>query len=614
MKLLTDPINNPPPTCSRVYTVKGRSVRNHQVRLDMECGESLIARRFIPVSRGAKLTRIHDALLVRLKDGTDLQVSPPWKNSMIFHVGDVEIPIEIKEIESEVELDGFLRLTKYHYRGAKGAGRTVPLVVTASRDDLPNVLGFIELATSFLVNSPRKRILDTVFADAERGIGWQRWDGVTSRKWINSIARISRCVVFPEFRGLGLSSLLVKSAIKYARDRWHMAGIRPVFLEITADMLRYWPFVQTADFKYVGDTEGNGHRAAKDMRYLIRKAAVSSGRGQDGMPKGGGGILSLQRSRAEHLRKVVQSTGLSLENVIDHLRTSPDKLSDDEWVLLHTAYRRPKPTYLRGLTDSAQRFLVKRTAIATSKLDNVNGRRESARVGKSECLLDVNGLTISVRARPVSSRRSRRVQEAFGIVSKEIDLAVIESLDVAIHRGEIILVSGPSGSGKSLLLKAIQALARSRISLEDAPNVIIDGVANGELVSIGYPKACHPDVAPIDAMESQSLESALELMAVAGLAEPQVLIRPARTLSLGQRYRLSLALGISDDMNLFLVDEFCESLDQFTAVAVARHLRREVSQRAIGAVVATSRPGPIMSSLKADKTLILSSDGRFVWR
>ena len=560
------------------------------------------------------MTRTQDALLVKLNDGTDLQVSPPWKASMIFQVGDVEFPIEIKEIESEIELDGFLRLTRYHYRGAKGAGRTVPLVVTTSRDDLPNVLGFIELATSFLVNSPRKRILDTVFVDAERGIGWQRWDGATSRKWINIIARISRCVVFPEFRGLGLSSLLVKSAVKYARDRWHMAGIRPVFLEITADMLRYWPFVQKAGFVYVGDTEGNGHRAARDMRYLIRKAIITSGRGQDGMPKGGGGILSLQRSRAEHLRRVVQSTGLSLENVIDHLRTSPDKLSDDEWVLLHTAYRRPKPTYLRGLTGAAQSFLLKRTARATSNFDNGIVKSESARIGEGERLLDVNGLTILVRAQPVSSRRSRRVQEAFGIVSKEIDLPVIESLNVAVHRGEIILVSGPSGSGKSLLLQAIQSLARNRTSLEDAPSVIIDGLANGDLARVGYPKACHPDVAPIDALESLSLESTLKLMAVAGLAEPQVLIRPAKTLSLGQRYRLSLALGISDDINLFLVDEFCESLDQFSAVAVAKHLRREVSQRAIGAVVATSRPAPIMSSLQADKTLILSSDGRFVWR
>lgn len=614
MKPLNDPIKGSESTCSQIYTVKGRAVRKHQVRLDMESGESIMTRRFVPVSPGATLTRTQSTLLVRLNDGTDLQVSPAWKESMSFQVGDVEIPIEIKEIETEIELDGFFRLTRYHYRGAKGAGRTVPLVVTTSRDDLPHVLGFIELATSFLVNSPRKMILDTAFADAERGVGWLRWDGATSKKWINCIARISRCVVFPEFRGLGLSSLLVESAVKYARDRWHMSGIRPVFLEITADMLRYWPFVQKAGFVYVGDTEGNGHRAARDMRYLIRKAAATSGRGQDGMPRGGGGILSLQRSRAEHLRAVVQSTGLSLENVIDHLRTSPDKLSDDEWVLLHTAYRRPKPTYLLGLTNAAQSFLLKRAALATSKLDNGISKRDSARISEGERLLDVGGLTISVQAKPVSSRRSRRVQEAFGIVSKEIDLPVIENLDLAVHRGEIILVTGPSGSGKSLLLEAIQALARNSTSLGNSPDVIVDGLVKGDFPSVGGPRACHPDIAPVDALETLPLEGTLELMAVAGLAEPQVLIRPAKTLSLGQRYRLSLALGMSDETDVFLVDEFCEALDQFSAVAVAKHLRREVSLRAIGAVVATSRPAPLMSSLQPDRIVVLSSDGRFVWR
>ena len=368
MTPFSDHVSELASTCNRLYTVKARSIRKHQIRLDMECGESLLTRRFIPVSPGAVLIKTNDALSVKLNDGTDLPVSPPWTESMSLRVGATEIPIEIKEIESQAELDGFLRLTRYHYRGSQGTGRTVPLVVTTPSDDLPNVLGFIELATSFLVNSPRKKILDTAFSDSDRGVGWLRWDGPTSKKWINCIARISRCVVFPEFRGLGLSSVLVESAVQYARDRWHMGGIRPVFLEITADMLRYWPFVQKADFVYVGETEGNGHRAARDMRYLIRKAMASAGRAQDGMPKGGGGILSLQRSQAEHLREVMKRTGLSLDNVIDHLRISPDKLSDDEWVLLHTAYRHPKPTYLRGLTDAAQKFLLQRTAISTTRV------------------------------------------------------------------------------------------------------------------------------------------------------------------------------------------------------------------------------------------------------
>ena len=605
--------DRPKERLARTYTVKRRSVVNHQVRLHVESGESVLTRRFIPVSPGATLTEIGNGLFLNLKDGFEIQVSPVWNESVSFRVGDAVFPIEVKEIETQAELDGFTRLTKYHYRGAKGVGRTVPLVITTSRPDLPNVLGFIELATSFLVNSARKKILNAAFCDQERGVAWLRWDSASSKIWINSIARISRCVVFPEFRGLGLASVLVESAVKYARDRWHLGGMRPVFIEITADMLRYWPFVEKSGFVYVGDTEGNDHRAARDMRYLIRRA-TASGHGTHGMPKGGGGILSLQRSRAAHLREVVDGSGMTLEDVIDRLRTSPDRLSDEEWVLLHTAYRRPKPTYLRGLTDAAQDFLLRRTA-KKEKNDNRNGEQNLNRTTeKSKSVLDVRGLTIKARSKPVSSTRSRRVQEAFGIVSTEFEAAIVENLDIALNGGEIILVTGPSGSGKSLLLDAIRGLAGDGSTLEECEEINVNGLVRGRKPTIARPAQCPPNVAPIDAMNWLSMEVTLQLMAAAGLAEPQLLIRHARTLSVGQRYRLSLAMGLAAETDILIVDEFCEPLDHFSSVAVAKNLKREVTRRGTSAIVATSRPEGIMSSLQPDRLLFLSSDGGFRWQ
>ena len=584
----------------------------HQIRLDMDSGESLLMRRFAPVSRGAVLTALSGKISLALNDGTDIQVSPSWRQDVSFSVGDLSLELTLKEIESEPELEGFNRLTRYHYRGAKGAGRTVPLVATVSDPQLPLALGFIELTTSFLVNSPRQKILDAPFSDPSRKVAWLRWDGNTARRWINCIARISRCVVFPEFRGLGLSNLLVEAAVEYARHRWHIGGMRPVFLEITADMLRYWPFVRKAGFRYAGDTEGNEHRAAKDMQYLMRKAAVISGSGHQGMPRGGGGILSLQRSRATHLRDVIEQTDLSVEKVIDYLRTSPDKLSDEEWLLLHKVYRRPKPTYLMGLTCAAEDFLSRRTV--SNKADDQNvPSKIFIRPTKREPILDLRGVTISARTKPVSSKRSRRLQEAFGIASEVIEAPIIENLDFSIHPGEIILVTGPSGSGKSLLLESIKLFAGKNPPPFNIAEVTVNGEGGESTPIIAGPRECDPDVAPIDALEWLPMDTALKLMAVSGLAEPQVLIRPSRTLSTGQRYRLSLALGIAGDVDLFLVDEFCETLDGFSTAAVARQLSRETRSRRMGAVVATSRAEPVSSSLRPDRTLVLSSDGRFIW-
>ena len=594
-------------------TVKKRSVKGYQTRLDMESGESILVRRFAPVAPGAVLTETEEGMFLLMGDGSDLQLSPAWFEEVAYLVGNMPLPLVVKEVESQPELDGFTRLTKYHYRGAKGAGRTVPLIVTTSHVELPLVLGFIELTTGFLVNSPRQKVLDAPFSDPSRDVAWVRWDGTTAKRWINCIARISRCVVFPEFRGLGLSHVLVESAVKYAQHRWHVGGMRPVFLEITADMLRYWPFVQKAGFRYAGETEGNEHRAARDMRYLMRKAAAVSGAGHQGMPQGGGGILSLQRARATQLRDVVNETGLSLEKVIEYLRTSPDRLSDEDWLLLHKAYRRPKPTYLRGLTTAAERFLDTRTASIQSSEGAIR-RPDTKRLATEIPLIDIGKMTITTQTRPVSSSRSRRLQEAFGIASEMIDVSVIENLDLSVDPGEIVLVTGPSGSGKSLLLETIKFFARGDHNPYDSSGVRISGEVRSTILNLGEPRQCQPDLAPIDALDWLPMETALKLMAVAGLAEPQVLIRPARTLSVGQRYRLSLALGLAEDVDLFLVDEFCETLDQFSMAAVARHLRRETTSRGMGTIVATSRAEPVSFSLKPDRTLILSSDGNYVWR
>ena len=567
----------------------------------------------MPVSVGATLIEAQDGLLLRLSDGSHVRISPAWCRTVSLPVGDATVHMVVKEIESKVELEAFTRLTKYHYRGAKGAGRTVPLLVTTDHDDLPDVLGFIELTTSFLVNSARQKILDTAFSDIDSGVHWVRWDSDTARKWINCIVRISRCVVFPEFRGLGLSSVLVESAVEYARDRWHIAGMRPVFLEITADMLRYWPFVEKAGFIYIGDTEGNGHRAAKDMSYLIRKATAGSGQKSDGMPKGGGGILSLQRSRAEHLRKVVDQTSLSLEEVINNLKLSPDRLSDEEWLLLHNVYRRPKPTYMHGLTPAAQQFVSKRASVSAD--NRVIFGKPNSKIGEMErIILNVSDLAIKVNTKPVSSNRSRRLQEAFGIVSTVIELPIVENLAITVRSREVILITGPSGSGKSLLLESIKLLTGNIRSIGTSSEVQVTWNLHGAPPCVGVPESCDPNVAPIDALNWLSMEEALQIMAVSGLAEPQVLIRPSRTLSLGQKYRLSLALGIAKDIDLLLVDEFCEPLDRFSAAAVSKHLRKEVHLRGMSAIVATSRPDAVVSTLRPDRTLVLSSDGRFTWR
>ncbi|MBI3951773.1 MAG: hypothetical protein HY314_15095 [Acidobacteria bacterium] len=61
----------------------------------------------------------------------------------------------------------------------------------------------------FYMNKPRAIVLNAPFN--LNGIAWDAWDMPTMRQYIHLIVRIARCVVYPEFRGLGLGQILIRS-------------------------------------------------------------------------------------------------------------------------------------------------------------------------------------------------------------------------------------------------------------------------------------------------------------------------------------------------------------------------------------------------------------------
>ena len=591
------------------WLVKGRRIVNGQGELLLEGGETITVRRFAPVGKGDTLIRAGESLYVKLRraDG-HVPLTPAWKMSAELYATK-QLPVVVREIETIEDLKGYQRLTEYHYRGNKGAGRRVPLIACIDCWELPNVVGFIELASTFLVNTARARVLDTLFSDPSRGVAWTRWKTkstgpVSASRTVpqNSVVRISRCVVFPELRGIGLSKVLVDAAVAFGKDRWHLGGVQPSFMEITAEMLRYWPFVKGSGFRYIGDTDGNEHRIEEDMRYLLRRSLR-----RRGLPKGGGGILCLQRSHAALLREIMERRSLTLREVLDYLRRSPDKLSDDDWVQLHRVFRRRKPTYMRGLTDSADLFLQRRKEYR-DRQSTVSCRRPDSTV------VEVRSMSVGVTSRPVSSVRARRVQEAFGIVSTEFQSTLVEQLDFRILRGQIILIGGPSGTGKSLLLRSIRylvAVGSKKGRLPDGVDLEVGKTTTG--VHVAWPRAIPKNIAPIEILDGFDISEALRILASAGLAEAQLFVRPSRTLSLGQSYRLSLALALAENPDLLIIDEFCEPLDRFSATAVSRKIRSAATDRDMSILVATADPNRVSRSLDPDRILLLSSAGTHKW-
>ena len=318
-----------------------------------------------------------------------------------------------------------------------------------------------------------------------------------------------------------------------------------------------------------------------------------------------------QRAYAKTLIDVMDRTGYKIEEILAILQRSPEQLSTDEWVALHSVYRRPKPVYLRGLTESAECFIKRRIPTVRAQQQGTNdltGRVSPRRV------VEVKGLRLTVRSKPHPSERSRRVQEAFGIVAREHSAVLIDGLDLALDEGAITLVGGPSGSGKSLLMRAIRHLAGKRTSKGRLPSgVKVEGRICSLPVDVSYPSPPQRSQCPLELLSEESFQGALEILAAAGLAEPHLYIRSSATLSTGQNYRLAIALALAKKPDLLLIDEFCEPLDRYTSMAVCKRLRRVVSTTRVAIVVATAEPRRLLDVLQPDHLLLLRSGGGIRW-
>lgn len=166
------------------------------------------------------------------------QILPAYVAYDTIAMGTRQFRLTIKEIRTEEELAGYHQLEECHYRGKVLHGRRVPLIVRSEDPLLPLVLGYIELSTAFIMSRPRALLFDDEFHDETSDITWKIWKKATVRQYTNLVVRIARTVVSPEFRGLGLARILVKHSARFARQHWHVGKLKPLFLEITADMRR----------------------------------------------------------------------------------------------------------------------------------------------------------------------------------------------------------------------------------------------------------------------------------------------------------------------------------------------------------------------------------------
>jgi ATPase subunit of ABC transporter with duplicated ATPase domains len=206
---------------------------------------------------------------------------------------------------------------------------------------------------------------------------------------------------------------------------------------------------------------------------------------------------------------------------------------------------------------------------------------------------------------PAPPPPGRTVLEAGGLAVRYGALEVFRDVDLAVERGERLLIMGLNGAGKTSLLKV---LAGQRSPDEGS-------FALGHHVVAGYYAQEHEGIeagrSVLDHLREQAptapdtlLRSIVGSMGLVGDKVHQ----DAGTLSGGEKTKLALGILVAGRHNLLLLDEPTNNLDPGSREAVAEGLRDWP-----GSIVLVSHDAPFVRDLAPDKVLLMPEGTLDLW-
>ena len=167
--------------------------------------------------------------------------------------------------------------------------------------------------------------------------------------------------------------------------------------------------------------------------------------------------------------------------------------------------------------------------------------------------------------------RVLEIAEAFGLGLDDKTFVVFENQPIEVEQGDVVYITGQSGSGKSLALRELKAkMSADGLQVADVDEVPLDATK------------------PLIDQIGKTTAEALTYLSIAGLNDAYLFVRKPQELSDGQRYRFKLAKIIESGAKVWIADEFLAVLDRTTAKVIAFNLQKIARKVGATLMVATT--------------------------